>query len=324
MTRTTREVACLAWDLVPVVRHEERRGNRLLDHDPSIPLSLALAGASGPLQLAHRLDVESLRAHFLRPACLSSTESSDGDVLRCEVSGLELRGGTSEAPGPSPLWTGRRLVLSTRVEQLHESGREVVCTPADFEEIVASERERGNAGGLVRRDPHDPESFELDAPPDREAVRAEFALPRCVTAVHPERRRWSLGCSRAHVGVAGTGRAAPGAESWRRELEQHAPPRRVFAARHGDFRGDLATTEWEHLSVRAGGTELLVRRASDDPFEVQSLHASGGWVDAAYRLTVDLPRRGPVDGTPLTQQEARRVAQGWREDGRLSALPDDL
>ena len=210
------------------------------------------------------------------------------------------------------------------MEQLGESDREVVCTPTDFEEIVASERERQNAGGLVRRDPHYPESFELDAPPDVEAVRAEFDLPHCVTAVHPERRRWSLGCSRAHVGVAGSGRAAPGATAWRRELQRLAPPRRVFAARHGDFRGDLTTTEWHYLSVRAGRTELLVRRASDDPFEVQSLHASGGWVDAAYRLTVDLPRRGPVDETPLTRQEARRVAQEWREGGRLSALPDDL
>lgn len=214
MTRTTREVACLAWDLVPVVRHEERRGNLLLDHDPSTPLSIALAGASGPLQLDHRLGVE--------------------------------------------------------------------------------------------------------------AVRAEFDLPRCVTAVHPERRRRSLGCSRAHVGVAGTGRAAPGATSWHRELQQHALPRRVFAARHGDFRGDLTTTAWQHLRVRAGGTDLLVRRASDDPFEVQSLHTSGGWVEAAYRLTVDLPRRGTVAEIALTPQEARRTAQRWREDVRLAVLPEDL
>ena len=324
MTRTTREVACLPWDLVPVVRHEEGRGNRLLDHDPSTALSIALAGASGTLQLSHRLDVESLRAHFLRPACLTLSHSPDGDVLRCDVSGLELRGGTTAAPEPGPRWTGRRLVLAGRVEQLREAGREVACTPGDFEEVVASERERGNAGGLARRDPHSPAAFELEAPPDVEAVQAEFDLPRCVSAVHPERRRWSIGCGRARTGVAGSGRGAPGAEQWRRAVQELAPPKRVFAARHGDFLGDLTTTEWQHSRVRAAGTELLVRRAADDPYEVQSLHRSGAWVDAAYRLAVDLPGRGPVDENALTPAEARRAAEGWHADGRLSALPDDL
>ena len=324
MTRTTREVACLPWDLVPLVRHEERRGNRLLDHDPSTVLSIALADASGPLQLSHRLDVESLRAHFLRPACLSISESPDGDVLRCDVSGLELRGGTTDAPEPGPRWTGRRLLIGTRVEQLRETDREVVCTPGDFEEIVASERERGNAGGLARRDPHSPEAFELEAAPDVEAVEAEFHLPRCVAAVQPERHRSSLGCGRARTGVAGTGRRASGAQRWRRAVQELAPPKRVFAPRHGDFHGDLATTEWQHAHVRAAGTEILVRRAADDPYEMQSLHVSGSWVDAAYRLSVDLPGRGPVDESLLTLPEARRVAEDWQARGRLRALPDDL
>ncbi|QIK67039.1 hypothetical protein G7072_12415 [Nocardioides sp. HDW12B] len=324
MTSTTREVACLAWDLVPVVRHEQRRGNRLVDHDPNVPLSVALAAAAGPLHLSHRLDVASLRSHFLLPRCLTVTTSPEGDVLRCAVSGLELRGGTRPAPAPGPAWSGRRLVLSTRVEQLLTADRAVVCTPGDFTELVAAELERGNTAELARRDPHRPETFELAATPDLDAVHAEFHLPRCVTAVRPVRGRLSLGCSQALTGAAGTGPATAGAESWRHAVRRLAPPPRVFAARHGDLEGDLVTTAWQHVGVRAAGTELLLRRAAEDPYEVQSLHRSGAWVDAAHRLAVDLPARGRVEETPLTPQEARRVAQQWREAGRLVAAPEDL